>query len=190
MARLTLNIDAETIESTNTTFEPVPTGKYKVSVYEVELQEVKTGENKGKPRLNFQFRIQDGETSPEGKNQGNRRLFHGANAFKSKNKKDPSKENLPYDLIGIGKAIGLTSEQINNIDTDEWLGKELEVEVTHREQMTKESNYKESYNPKRYSESLRSFRSLDAATTAMQSAVSVKSAAAGGKAKLSGGFSL
>lgn len=189
MARLTLNLDAETIENTNTDFSPVPTGRYKVSIYEVELREVKTGDNKGKPRLNFQFKIADGETSPEGKNQGNRRLFHDANAFKTPNKKDPSKENLPFDLIGIGKAIGLTSEQINNIDTDEWLGGELELEVTHVEKMTKESNFKESFNPPQYREAVRGFRSLDTATTAMTSSVKVKGAAAGAKAR-SGGFSL
>lgn len=190
MARLTLNIDAETIENTNTTFDPVPQGRYEVSIYEVDLQEVQTGENKGKPRLHFQFKIADGETDSEGKNQGNRRLFHDANAFTTVNKKDSSKINQPYDLIGIGKAIGLSAEQIKDIDTDEWLGKSLQLDVTHEEKKTKESNYKESFNPKQYRERVKGFRSLDAAATAMKSSVAVKSAVAGGKAKLSGGFSL
>lgn len=191
MARLTLNIDAETIENTNTTFDPVPQGRYEVSIYEVELQEVKTGENAGKPRLHFQFRIQDGETSPEGAKQGNRRLFHGANAFTSPNKKDPSKTNLPYDLIGIGKAIGLTSEQINDIDTDDWLGGELEVQVLHEPKYGKNpATGKYDVETGEVREILKGFRSIEAASTATISSTTVKSAAGVGKAKLSGGFSL
>ena len=191
MARLTLNIDAESIENTTTSFEPVPVGKYKVSIYEIEQREVKTGEYAGQPRLNFQFRIADGETSPDGKNQGNRRLFHGANAFSTKSKKDPSKTVLPFDLIGIGKAIGLTPEQINDIDTDDWLGRELEVRVQHEKKFDKNpSTGKYDVETGEFRETLRGFRSLEAASTATMSATAVKSAAVGGKAKLSGGFSL
>ena len=186
MARLTLNIDQDTFDGAG--FEPVPVGPYKVNIYSVEVQEVKQGENKGKSRLNFQFRIQDGETAPEGKKQGNRRLFVGVNAFSTPNKKDPSKTNQPYDLIAIGKAIGLTLEQINNIDTDEWQGKELQLSVAaHEPKMSKNpvtNKFDIDSGEKR--EVIKGFRSLaSAATSSAAGAAVLAGSAPAGNAKFS-----
>lgn len=173
MARLTLNIDQDTFDGAG--FEPVPVGPYKVNIYSVEQREVKQGEHKGKPRLSFQFRIQDGETSPEGKRQGNRRLFVELNAFPTQNKKDPSKTNQPFELIAIGKAIGLTLDQINDLDTDDWLGKELQLSVAaHEEKMAKNpATGKYDISTKTYREVIKGFRSLESAGTAAAASATV-----------------
>lgn len=186
MARLTLNIDQDSFDGAG--FEPVPVGPYKVNIYSVEVQEVKGGENKGKPRLNFQFRIQDGETSPEGKKQGNRRLFVGVNAFETPNRKDPSKTNKPFDLISIGKAIGLTLDQINNLDTDDWLGKELQLSVAaHEPKMSKGPSGKYDVDSGEKREVIKGFRSLESAGTAAAASSAVLS---GSKPSGNSGFSL
>lgn len=162
MARISLNITQETFESTNTDFTPVPEGDYKVTVYEVKDGTVQSGANKGKQRVNVQFRIQDGETSPDGKRQGNRRLFAGINTFFGVSKKD-GKPVAPFDLVGIVKALGGDANDLANLDTDDWQGQELIVKVVHEEKMTKESNYTESFNPAQYREVVKSYRSIDSA---------------------------
>ena len=145
------------------------------------------GPNKGKPRLNFQFRIQDGENAPDGTHQGNRRLFANLNAFDTVNKKDPTKKNPPFDVMAIGKAIGLTAQQCREIDTDEWVGEELEVTVRHvRKQHLVNGKY-ENIEPAEYREDLRAFRSIDAAETAASSGEAVRTSGSKPKA---GAFSL
>lgn len=173
MARIQLNVDQESFDGAG--FEPVPVGPYKVNIYSIDVREVKQGDHKGKPRLNFQFRIQDGETSPENKRQGNRRLFVELNAFETPNKKDPSKMNPPFDLISIGKAIGLTREQINDLDTDDWLGKELQLSVAaHEDKMAKNpvtNKYDIATGEKR--EVIKGFRSLESASTSKAASAGV-----------------
>lgn len=187
MARISLNIDDEAFETAGRNFDPVPAGKYKVNIYEMTIGEVKSGENKGKPRLNFQFRIQEGENAPDGSHQGNRRLFANLNAFETPNKKDPSKINQPFDVMAIGKAIGLTAQQVRDIDTDEWVGEELEVTVRHvRKQHLVDGKYVD-IEPAEYREECRAFRSIGAAETAASSGEAVRSSGSKPKA---GAFSL
>ena len=180
MARLTLNIDQDSFDGAG--FEPVPVGPYRVNIYSIDIREVKQGEHKGKPRLNFQFRIQDGETSAEGKRQGNRRLFVEVNAFEMPNKKDPSKMNQPYELIAIGKAIGLDRDQINELDTDDWLGKELQLSVAaHEEKMAKNpATGKYDIATGTYREVIKGFRSVESAGKASAASAAVLSKAGTG----------
>jgi hypothetical protein len=185
--RLSLNVDQEVFDSAGANFEPVPAGNYKATVYEVTTGKVKSGENEGKDRLNVQFRIADGELAPDGSKQGNRRVFAGINAFYGKSKKDGSPV-APFDLVGLVKALGGNAEDLADLDTDDWLGQELEIKVAHEEKKTKESNYREPFNPPQYREVIKGYRSLDAAETAAVSSSTVK---AGGKAKATAGaFSL
>ena len=179
MARLSLNIDQDSFDGAG--FEPVPVGPYKVNIYSLEVTEVKNmGEHKGNPRLNFQFRIQDGETSPEGKRQGNRRLFVGVNAFKTKNKKTGKMQDS-FDLIAIGKAIGLDIDQINNLDTDEWLGKELQLSVAaHESKMVKGPSGEYNVDTGEKREVIKSFRSVASAETAANAGAAVLAGAGAG----------
>jgi hypothetical protein len=189
MTRIQLNVDQESFDGAG--FEPVPVGPYKVNIYSVEVREVKQGENKGKPRLNFQFRIQDGETSPEGKRQGNRRLFVECNAFSTQNKKDPSKMNAPFELISIGKAIGLTLDQINDLDTDDWLGKELQLSVTaHEDRMAKNPETGKYDIPTgQKNEVIKGFRSVESASKSAAASQKVL-AASGSTGKTNTQFNL
>jgi hypothetical protein len=181
MARLTLNIDQDSFDGAG--FEPVPVGPYRVNIYSIDVREVKTGDHKGKPRLNFQFRVQDGQTSPEGKKQGNRRLFVELNAFEMPNKKDPSKMNAPFELIAIGKAIGLDREQINDLNTEDWLGKELQLSVAAHEEKLAKNPATGKYDIKTgtYREVIKGFRSVESAGTAAAASAAVLAKAGSAK---------
>lgn len=177
MVRLTLNVDETVYEETGSNFQLIPTGRKKVVIFDIKAGEVAGGPNKGKPRLNFQFKIAEGEDF------AGRYLFSNINAFETPSQKEPGKMNPMYDLLAIGKAIGLTADQVKNFDSDEWLGEELYLTVAHEEKKTKESNYTESYNPPEYQEKVKGFRSIASVTTSVGAAVTVKTpAAAGGKA--------
>lgn len=167
MVRLTLNVDQETFDSAGRTFDPVPIGPYTATIFEIKETEVKTGANAGKPRLKFQFRIVDGETSPAGQNQGNRRLFSDVNAFEGFSQKT-QQNTPPYELIDIGKAIGLSHDEINNIDTDDmsdWLGKELQLTVTHVKKQHQVDGSWVDIEPAEYREKVRGYRSLESVNT-------------------------
>jgi hypothetical protein len=156
---LNLSIDQETFDSSGG-YTPLPEDKYKVSIFEAEVKYIDNPSSayNGKPRINFTFKVLPGEEY-EG-----RRVFFGANAFPVTSSKD-GKVHAPYDLISIGKAIGLSKEQIENIDLDEWLGGELELTLVHKPKMSKESGYKVAI-PGEVREEAKSFRSLEAASTA------------------------
>jgi hypothetical protein len=183
MARLSLNVDQETFDSAGRSFDPVPVGRYKVTIFSIGDAVVGgTGDNAGKPRLKFQFRIVDGEVAADGSRQGNRRLFSDINAFEGVNQKT-KEPTPPYDLVAIGKALGYDTEALKDVDTDDWLGEELYVDVTWEEKKTKESNYKESFSPKQYREKVRGYRSLASVeTSATATAAVVGKAATGAKA--------
>jgi len=189
MARISLNVDQETIDSAGRTFEPVPAGTYTVSVFSITEDTVKShdGGNFGKPRLKFQFRIADGEEAADGSKQGNRRLFADINNFPGKNKE--GKETPSFDLVAIGKAFGAnTPEQLADIDTDDWLGEELLVTVTHRRKQHKVGEKWVDIEPAEFREQVRGFRSLDSANTSAAATATVlgKAPSAAPKAKVSG----
>lgn len=176
MVRLSLNVDQETFDSAGRTFEPVPTGDYTVSIFAITPDTVKKGDNAGKLRLKFQFRIVDGETAPDGSNQGNRRLFADINAFPGVSKKD-GKPTPAYDMVAIGKAIGQSVDDLNDIETDDWLQEELQVSVTHRRKQHEVGGRWVDIEPAEYREQVRGFRSLDSVATSVAA-----SATAAGKA--------
>ena len=190
MARLSLNVDQETLDGAGRQFEPVPAGPYTVTVFSITEDKVKSGDNAGKPRLKFQFRIADGETAPDGSKQGNRRLFADMNAFEGVSQKT-GEPTPPYDLLAIAKALGVSAEDLADIDTDDWLGEELQVTVAHKPKQKQNEQTKkwEDIEPKEYREVIRGYRSLASVNTS----VAANAAAAGkapsasaGKAKAAG----
>jgi hypothetical protein len=52
-------ITADALADKGGSYEPIPAGSYNASIYEVKLEEVKSGPNEGKPRYNIQFSITD-----------------------------------------------------------------------------------------------------------------------------------
>lgn len=186
MARLSLNVDQETFDTAGRSFEPVPAGSYTVTVFAISEDAVKSGDNKGKLRLKFQFRIADGEESPNGTNQGNRRLFSDINAFEGTNKE--GKATPPYDLVAIGKALGVSAEELSDIDTDDWLGEELQVTVKHVKKQEKVGEKWQDIEPAEFKEKVTGYRSLDSvATSVAASASATGKAPAAGKAKAATG---
>lgn len=176
MARLTLNVDQETYDNAGRTFDPVPPGNYEVSIFAITPDEVKTGDNKGKLRLKFQFRIADGETSADGQNQGNRRLFADINAFNGVSK-TTGEPTPPYDLLAIGKAIGLDAEALRDIDTDDWLQETLQVTVKHVKKQQQVNGKWQDIVPNEFKEKVTGFRSLESVTTSAGAAIAVNAKA-------------
>lgn len=64
-----VQVTGEVSTETNTGFKPLKAGKYEVTVFGVEEGAYKNGANKGKPNLNVQYRISEGQSG------ANRRVF-------------------------------------------------------------------------------------------------------------------
>lgn len=159
MARLALNVDKADFDSAGRSFDPVLPGDYKVTIFSITPDEVKNGDNKGKPRLKFQFRIAEGEVDSNGTTQTNRRLFSDINAFEGTSKE--GKKVPPFDLVAIGKAVGLTAEELADCDTDDWLGEELQVTVKWQRKQHKVGDKWVDIEPAEYREQVRGYRSLE-----------------------------
>ena len=189
MARLSLNVDQETFDTAGRSFEPVPAGAYTVTVFSITEDKVKSGDNAGKLRLKFQFRIADGETAPDGSKQGNRRLFSDVNAFEGTSQKT-GQPTPPYDLVAIGKALGVSAEELKDIDTDDWLGEELQVTVKHVKKQVQDPATEAwvDTKPVEFKEKVGGYRSLESVTTSAAATATVlgKAPSAAPKAKASG----
>lgn len=156
---LNLNITEDAYQNAGNS-APVDEDHYEVSIYSIDFDTVKAGANKGKPRLKFQFKVVEGETS--GTKNANRKIFHDVNAFATE--KD-GQVFQPFEFIDIGKAIGMTREEINGFNKGDWLHKHLRLSISHEVKMSKESGYKEPVKPTEYRAIAKRFRSLDSATT-------------------------
>jgi hypothetical protein len=105
-------------QSNNASYEPLPKGKYEVTVFDIVHETVKSGENSGKPRWKVQLKVSSGEFE-------NRRLFTliplyvGGDFWKTQS----FFESLGYPVKG--------NFQIP--ETNDLLGKSLVVRVTIRE---------------------------------------------------------
>jgi hypothetical protein len=168
MARIALNVSQETFDSAeNRDFAPVPVGWHTVNIFEVtnKLSSAQA-KNPGQPQLNVQFKIADGH------DHANRRLFKLFNLF----------GETPFDTINFFKALGYTLEEVKSLDTDDLLGKELQVRVAHEVKQIKgeDGRYAKPADPKDYTyrENVNGFRSTEAGDTASTAKV-----AAGGTAK-------
>lgn len=193
MAILNLTIDQETFEDSSRTFDPVPAGKYPVTVFAIDTAEVKQGPNAGKIKLRVQFKIEDGFVAADGTKVGGRRLFADINTFggiSGPNSKNPGKPYGPFDLIAFGKAIGKveSADDLASIDTDEWQGLSLEVEVEHKYKNVQVNGEWISAdelpeNHEKYGqikENVIAYRSLKAAATAAAAAKGKSNTKAGG----------
>lgn len=52
-------ITEQALESKGGAYDPLPAGSYNATVYDAKLEEVRSGPNEGKPRLNVQFSVTD-----------------------------------------------------------------------------------------------------------------------------------
>lgn len=157
---LNLNITEDAYQNAGNS-APVDEDHYEVSIYSIDFDTVKgVGPNKGKPRLKFQFKVVEGEAT--GTKNANRKIFHDVNAFHGTDKNGASTD--PFELIDIGKAIGLSREDINGFNKGDWLNQRLRLSISHELKMSKESGYKEPIKPAEYRAIAKRFRSLDSAT--------------------------
>lgn len=68
MSGLSINITSADLQQNTGSYSAVPAGTYAATIFNVELAQVKNGENAGKPQYKLQFRIAEGQYE-------NRRLF-------------------------------------------------------------------------------------------------------------------
>lgn len=176
MARISLVVDQETFDSTNDNFDPVPKGIYKCSLFDVKPGEVQSGENKGKLRLNFHWKIADGETSPDGKLQQNRRLFDNINAFSGTNSKT-GQPTPPFDLNKIAKGLGYGADALEDLDTDDWLGEELYIVVDHKKKQHQVDGRWVDISPAEFTEKIRGYRSVASMETSAAASETVNATA-------------
>lgn len=75
------------VGSGSTRFAPIPEGDYEVTIYDAEFKTFKEGGvNAGRPGVNYQFRISDGQP------RANSRLFQQVGIFAEWNPKKPGDE--------------------------------------------------------------------------------------------------
>lgn len=168
MARITLNVAQEKYDdATGGGFEPIPPGKYTAEVFSVEDKECQSPANKGKPQMNVQFKIVEGQP------HANRRVFKLFNLF----------GDNPFDAINFLKALGIPYDSSTgfDFDTDDLHGETLQITVAHEEKKTKESKYKESFNPPQFREKITSYRSLDSVEVSTTAKTNAGGKATGGK---------
>lgn len=102
----------------NGPIEPMPTGTYNATVFEIKAEEVKSGANAGKPRWNVQFRVSDGQYE-------NRRVFSYIPMYVAG---DFWKFESFFSALGYEVKGKFSVPEINDL-----LGKPLAVRVKVRE---------------------------------------------------------
>jgi len=104
--------------SSTNSYEPVPAGKYETTIYDVQAETVKSGQNAGKPRWKVQLRIAEGQHE-------NRRLFVLIPLYVAGDfwKTQSFFESLGYSVKGNFEVP----------DTNELLGKPVVARVIIRE---------------------------------------------------------
>ena len=119
--RIDLNTEElEARASADGEFKPIPAGKYNAMITECRLETKPAGEPKvDNTQLTFKFRIQDG---PHAK-----RTFFWQ-VFTSFTNMKPGAEGIfARQLLNLMKAVGLQGEVK---DTDEFLNKECQIQIT------------------------------------------------------------
>jgi len=104
--------------ASNASYDPLPKGKYETTIYDIQQDTVKSGENAGKPRWKVQLKVTSGEYE-------NRRLFTLIPLYVAGDfwKTQSFFEALGYSLKGKFEVP----------DTKDLLGKPVNARVTIRE---------------------------------------------------------
>lgn len=97
MSAIKLNITQDALDSTTGgDYTLVPEGSYNATIYEVKSEEVRSGDNAGKPRFNIQFRL-------SGPGVENRRVFSYVPLYVAK---DFWKTKAFFSSLGIDMEVG------------------------------------------------------------------------------------
>jgi len=116
MSAIKLNITQDALDSTTGgDYTPVPEGSYNATIFDVKSEEVRSGENAGKPRFNIQFRL-------SGPGVENRRVFSYVPLYVAK---DFWKTKAFFSSLGIDMAAG----KFVVPEPNELLGKAIGVRV-------------------------------------------------------------
>lgn len=116
MSAIKLNITQDALDSTTGgDYTPVPEGSYNATIFDVKAEDVRSGENAGKPRFNIQFRL-------SGPGVENRRVFSYVPLYVAK---DFWKTKAFFSALGIDMAVGSFTVPT----PDELAGKAIGVRV-------------------------------------------------------------
>ena len=103
----------------SSSYEPLPKGKYETTIYDIQLDTVKSGANAGKPRWKVQLRVSDGQFE-------NRRLFTLIPLYVAG---DFWKTQSFFEALGFDVKAG----QFTVPEPQSLLGKAISARVTIRE---------------------------------------------------------
>lgn len=109
-----INFGADAFGSSD--YAPLPEGTYNANVFEVEIVQVKNGENAGKDQFKVQFKVAEGQFS-------NRRLFTYIPLYAGK---------ASWKTVAFFKALGYEpkpGESFNVPTPNELAGKSLAIKV-------------------------------------------------------------
>ncbi len=114
-------------------FEPLPSGFYEVDITDIEITEVKSGPNAGKPMFKVETTISEGEAFE------NRKLWFNVMLFNLVGK-DGSSQNwfLAQFLKATGNGHALTTGEIPSVENFE--GKHVTVSVRRKVDVYKTRN--------------------------------------------------
>lgn len=128
----TIEFDKEVVESSNSAFNPLPAGKYDVTIFSIKAGEFgapkspKAGDNEGKPFWNVQYRVENSE------DYTNRRLFQTVGLFPRWAPTEKSPDGAAnFTLVQFLKAVGVDVEEggVKIPEVEKLLGKEVTVTV-------------------------------------------------------------
>jgi len=106
-------------ENKSGSYDPLPKGKYETTIYDIQADTVKSGDNAGKPRWKVQLRVTDGQFE-------NRRLFTLIPLYVAG---DFWKTQSFFEALGIDMKAG----QFTVPEPQALLGKAIAARVTIRE---------------------------------------------------------
>lgn len=107
-----VNMSDKEAESEARDFTPLPKGAYHCAITDVTLEQVKSGKNEGKPMLNFEFTVQEGQYDK-------RKVFARAMLW----------EGALYTISQMLKAVGIDPKRGVIPPAEWWQGKHMVVLV-------------------------------------------------------------
>ena len=113
--------DADKSTTGARSFEPMPTGFYEADITDIEIVEVASGDNKGKPMFKVEYTLSDGDFA-------NRKLWSNVMLFTVYDKEgQPNNWFLAQFLKATGNADALTTGNVP--EAEAYLGKKVIANV-------------------------------------------------------------
>lgn len=128
---MSIRVNFSETEASSESLAPLPAGKYRVAISDVELRESKSEKNSGKPYYAFEFTVQDGPYEGR-KAWTNAMLWDGA----------------LYTIVRIMKSLNMpvVAGDMDIPEADDFIGKELLMQG----KVQKQEGYDDRFEPRSF----------------------------------------